>query len=213
MVHIWPWSPLSATSVPESHDECPVQYSELHCLGEWRDTTLFHLTLCCCTRPTLTSHIFFFLDLLVQDKTDTYKLTAITSLFHKNAPCHCLDYVSNNFNRKSGSITWKAKRILKLCEHISFTSQLQSLQSCLFFKGMMLPNWISPQERLDSKPGELSPALVIVITMPRQTWRWEGIKQVSDVFKHQIWQYEPNKKGKKSKGEENALETKEMWKC
>lgn len=93
-------------------------YIELYCLGEWRDITLFHLTVCCCTRATLESHSVFFPDLLVQDKTDTYKLIAITSLFHKNAPCYCPDYVSNNFNRKSSSITWKAKRILKLCEHI-----------------------------------------------------------------------------------------------
>lgn len=74
----------------------------------------------------------------------------------------------------------------------------------------MLLDWISLQERLDSKPRELSPALVIVITMPRQTWRWEGIIQVSHVFKHQIWHYELKKKGK---GKENALETKGIWKC
>lgn len=52
--------------------------------------------------------------------------------------------------------------------------------------------------------------------MPRQTWRWERIKKVSDVFKHQIWHYEPKEKKRKKrrrKGKENALETKEMWKC
>lgn len=126
-------SPVWASAAQRGHEESTASLSrcnELHLMGGRR--TLHHFTLLCAAAPAqaLASHTLLCLDpVLVQDKAVTSKLTAIMSLLHKNAPCHCPDCISSNLNRKSGSITWKAK-ILKLCEHKLAFNLLPSCRAC-----------------------------------------------------------------------------------
>lgn len=124
-----PYESFSSAKGPRWEHSITLQWITSH--GRAKDSASLHLTLCCCTSSALARHELFFLDpVLVQDKTVTCKLIAVMSLLHKNAPCHCPDCISSNLNRKSGSITLKAKKILKRCEHKLAFNLLPSCRAC-----------------------------------------------------------------------------------